>query len=219
MIRTAIVLAAISFPFLPAISFNFDSMKTGELPPGWTSSITNRGTPPQWLVIHDPTAPSRPNVLAQKSQGGPRYRFPLCLIDTVNCLDGDLSVRLKIVSGTDDRDAGVVFRVIDQNNYYLVRASAREHNLMMFRVTDGHFHPIPLKGLAPGILAVNHPVKVGDWNLLRVNYKGSQMAVYFNHRKVFDASDALLNTAGRAGVWTKADTVAYFDDFRLDKKR
>lgn len=219
MNRTAIVLAAVSFSFFSAISFNFDSMKTGELPPGWTSTITNQGSPPQWLVLHDPTAPSRPNVLAHNSKGGGRFRFPLCLMDKVTCVDGDLSVRLKIVSGEDDRAAGVVFRAADQNNYYLVRASARNHNIVMFRVHDGHFQPVSPKGVTSGTLGVLHPVKVGDWNLLRVAYKGNQTSVYFNHRKVFDAVDDLFAAAGRTGVWTKADTVAYFDDFRLDKKR
>jgi len=218
---TVLFLAAISLPFFSAISINFDAMKLGEMPADWTPVTTNQDSPPHWIVKHDPTAPSRPNVLAQSSKGGLRYRFPVCLFNKITCLDGDISVRMKIISGKDDQDAGVVFRVADQNNYYLVRASARDHNIVMFRVKDGHFEPIRVNTNSGNIgpYGVRHPIKIGDWNLLRVTYKGSQATVYFNHRKVFDARDNALNAPGRAGVWTNADTVAYFDDFRIDKKR
>ncbi len=228
MNSTVTFLAAVSLPFFAATSINFDSMKLGELPPGWTSAVTNHGTPPLWIVQHDPTAPSRPNVLAQFSKGGLHYRFPVCLFDKVTCVDGDVSVKMKILSGKDDQDAGVVFRATNQNNYYLVRASAHDHNIEMFRVKAGQFEPIRVissnsggsnTGLNAGTYGVRHPIKIGDWNLLRVTYKGNQTTVFFNHRKVFDANDSALNAPGRAGVWTNADTVAYFDDFRIDKKK
>jgi hypothetical protein len=216
---TVTLVAAITLPFFSAININFDSMKLGELPSGWTSTATNHGETPHWIIERDPTAPSRPNVLAQSTKGGLRYRFPLCLFDKITAVDGDISVKMKILSGRDDQDAGVVFRAADQNNYYLVRASAREHNIAMYRVKDGHFEPIRVNSPSSGIYGVRHPVKIGDWNLLRVTYKGKQATVYFNHRKVFDATDSAFDSAGRAGVWTNADTVAYFDDFRIDKKR
>jgi hypothetical protein len=210
---------AMSMPFFSAISINFDSLKSGELPAGWTSVATNHGDPAHWTVMPDPTAPSRPNVLAQSSHGGLRYRFPVCLFDRVTAVDGDISVKMKILSGKEDQDAGVVFRAIDQNNYYLVRVSARDHNIMMYRVKDGHFEPIRVNGAVQGLWGVRHPVKIGDWNLLRVTYKGTQAVVYFNHRKVFDANDSAFTSPGRGGVWTNTDTVAHFDDFRIDKKR
>ena len=223
MKSTVAFLAALSLPFSSATNINFDSVKLGQLPPGWTSTVTNHGGPARWIVQPDPTAPSRPNVLAQCSKGGLHFRFPLCLFDKVTCLDGDISVKMKIISGSDNQDAGVVFRAVDQNNYYLVRASARDHNIEMFRVKDGHFEPIRVISTngsnASGGYGVWHPIKIGDWNLLRVTYKGNQTTVYFNHRKVFDAHDNELQASGRAGVWTNADTVAYFDDFRIDKKR
>ena len=78
---------------------------------------------------NDPNAPSRPNVLAQDSRTGAQFRFPMCLFDKVTCVDGDVSVKMKIISGRDGQDAGVVFRAADSSNYYLVRVSVREHNI------------------------------------------------------------------------------------------
>ena len=216
---TLAFLAAVALPFFSAVSINFDSAKLGELPPDWTPVLTTHGNPPHWIVQHDPTAPSRPNVLAQYSKEGHRFRFPVCLFDKINCLDGDIAVKIKIISGKEGQDAGVVFRAADQNTYYLVRASVRDHNIMMFRVKNNHFEPIRVNGARPGAFGVQRAIKIGDWNLLRVTYKGNKATVYFNHRKVFDATDSALNLAGKAGVWTNADTVAYFDDFRIDKKR
>jgi len=215
----ATLLAALSLPFSSAINVNFDSTKLGEMPAGWTSALTTRGAPPRWVVLRDPNAPSHPNVLARDTSGVPLVSFPMCLFDKVTCLDGDVSVRLKIISGKDGQDAGVVFRASDSNNYYLVRASAREHNIALFRVVNGRFDPVPVKGALARNVGVLHPIKIGDWNLLRVTYRGNQTTVYFDHRKVFEATDNGVKTAGRAGVWTKADTVAYFDDFRIDKKK
>jgi hypothetical protein len=215
---TAILFAAVSLPFFSAININFDSAKSGELPAGWTSALTNSGALPRWFVVQDPNAPSRPNVLAQDSKADP-FRYPMCLFDKVTCVDGEVSVKLKIISGKDGQDAGVVFRATDANNYYVVRVSARDHNIVMFSVKDSNLKPIRAKGAAAGSLGVRHPIKIGDWNLLRVTYRGNQTVVYFNHRKVFDALDSTPAVAGRVGVWTMADTVAYFDDFRIDKKR
>jgi hypothetical protein len=216
---TAALLAALNLSFFSATNINFDSTKPGEMPVGWTCSLTSPGTPPRWTVVHDPNAPSKPNVLAQESKDAPRFSFPLCLFDKVTCLDGDVSVKLKILSGRDGQDAGVVFRAMDSNTYYLVRASARDRNIALFRVADGRFTPIPVKGSPAGPVGVLHAIRIGDWNLMRVTYRGDQVTAYFNHRKVFDAICNGIGTSGRAGLWTKADTVAYFDDFRIDKKR
>jgi len=216
MVKSAILLAAIGLPFFSAVNINFDSMKLGELPREWVPA--DAGEP--WVIQHDPTAPSRPNVLARLSpKGGQGAHYPLCFLDSITCVDGDVSVKMKILSGRQGQDAGVVFRASDDSHYYLVRASARDHNIAMFRVQDGHLEPLRINGQKGSTYAILRPIKVGDWNLLRVTYKGNQASVYFNHRKVFDANDANLRATGRAGVWTNADTIAYFDDFRIDKKR
>jgi hypothetical protein len=216
-VKTLILLAAVSLPFYTAVNINFDSMKLGQLPPGWSPADQHPGAGANWIIKPDPTAPSRPNVLAPSHSMLPH--LPLCLFDRVTFLDGDISVKMKILSGKDGQDAGVVFRASDPNNYYLVRASARDHNIMMFRVKDGHAEAIRVNGSRMGSWSVVHPIKIGDWNLLRVTYKGNQTTVYFNHRKVFDARDGTLTSAGRVGVWTNAETLAHFDDFRFDKKK
>jgi hypothetical protein len=36
--------------------------------------------------------------------------------------------------------------------------------------------------------------------------------VYWEDKKIIDAHDGTFGDAGKVGVWTKADSVTYFDD-------
>ena len=45
-----------------AETVNFDDMKVGAPPPGWTATQTGSGTA-KWAIEKDESAPSKPNVL------------------------------------------------------------------------------------------------------------------------------------------------------------
>jgi len=63
------------------------------------------------------------HVLAQLDPDQTGSRFPVAL-----------SVRFKPISGQIDQAAGLVWRYQDQNNYYVVRANAREDNVVLYKV-------------------------------------------------------------------------------------
>ena len=44
-------------------------------------------------------------------------------------------------------------------------------------------------------------------------------AVIFDGKKVIEATDDSFSEAGKAGVWTKADSVTLFDDFGFGPSR
>jgi len=44
------------------------------------------------------------------------------------------------------------------------------------------------------------------------------MTVCFNGQQLFEVEDESFGGTGNAGVWTKADSVTYFDDFRFRGK-
>ena len=58
-------------------------------------------------------------------------------------------------------------------------------------------------------------VPSGTWSTLRVVAKGAVFETYLNGEKLFDADDATFTASGQVGVWTKADSVTYFDDLVL----
>ena len=41
-----------------------------------------------------------------------------------------IAVKFKAISGSEDRAAGLVWRAVDANNYYVVRANALEDNVV-----------------------------------------------------------------------------------------
>jgi len=184
----------------------FDSFALGSTPPGWTVAISKGKTPPRWEVRQDQTAPTQPYVLAQVSRDPSDDRFPLAILEGVNLRDGDVSVRLKPISGREDEGGGLVWRYRDPNNYYLVRANAMNKTVTVFRIQNGQRTALP---------SVKHDIPLNAWSILKVSAKGARFQVYVDHRRVIDGQDAAYTGAGKVGLCTIADSVMYFDDFRV----
>ena len=197
---------------------NFDSGPLGKTPPGWTVAMTHSGAAPAWEILKDRTAPTLPYVLAQVSDDPTESRFPLALLKGLALRDGDVSVRLKPVTGKGDRSGGLVWRYRDENNYYLVRANAIEGNVTAYRVENGQRIPIAPRGKPANEAAVQHPIPTNAWTILKVSVRGSSFSVYLNHHRILQADDRAFAGPGQVGLWTKGDSVTYFDDFRAFPK-
>jgi hypothetical protein len=198
-----------------AETIRFDSAPPGSLPSGWTVAMTHRGEAPKWEIRRDASAPSKPNVLAQLSSDKTDGRFPMAILSTANWRDGELSVKFKTVAGKTDQAAGLVWRYRDSDNYYLVRANALENNIVMYKVEGGRRVSIAPRGKPPATYGVRHRIPARTWNILKVSFKKSRFEIYFDHRKVFECEDSTFTQPGKVGLWTKADSVTYFDDFQV----
>jgi hypothetical protein len=186
---------------------NFDNLPVGKTPPGWTVAMTNHGRAPQWEVRQDKSAPTQPYVLAQVAADPVGDRCPLAIWDGASIKDGEISVRIKPVSGHEVQAGGIVWRYRDENNYYIARANALDKNVQVFKVENGRRSPL--------MAAVRHEFPVNAWSIMRVTARGSRFQVYMDHRRVLEGRDATFSTAGKVGLWTVADSVTYFDDFRI----
>jgi hypothetical protein len=186
---------------------HFDNVPPGHTPPGWTVAMTNGGRPPRWEVRRDGTAPSKPFVLAQIATDPVEDRYPLAIWDGGTLRDGEVSVRMKPLSGHDMQAGGIVWRYEDENNYYLARANAVEKNVQVFKVVKGQRMPL--------MQGVRHEVPVNEWSTLKVWTRGNRFQIYMDHRRVMQGQDSTFTTAGRVGLWTVSDSVTYFDDFRV----
>lgn len=194
--------------------YNFERDTPGQLPEKFQDALTGSGARGQWEVRSDPTAPSRPNVLAQTSEDRTSYRFPLAIAQEGSFRDIDLSVRLKPVSGKVDQAGGLVWRFKDAFNYYIVRANALEGNVVLYKVENGKRTDLPLKGVGRSY-GKKVRVPAGEWSTLRVMVKGKLFEVYFNGQKLFEVEDETFKEAGKVGLWTKADSVTHFDDLTV----
>ena len=189
--------------------YNFDTDTAGQMPAKFHSAKTGGGAQEKWAVAADPTAPSKPNVVAQTSNDKTDYRFPLLIADEGTFKDLDLSVKFKAVSGSVDRAGGLVFRLKDANNYYVVRANALEDNYRLYHVINGR--RVQFAG-------ANFKVTSGEWHELRVEIVGNKITCYYDGSKKIEATDETFKEAGKVGLWTKADSVTYFDDLRVTAK-
>ena len=182
-----------------ADTVNFDNLKAGAAPPGWTATQTGSGSA-KWSVEKDDSAPSQPNVLKQSGEA----TFPVCFKNDTNLKDGFVEVKFKPVAGKEDQAGGVIWRVQDANNYYIARANALEDNVTIYHTING-------KRVA--FKSINTKVTSGVWHTLRVEFAGNKFTVIFDGNKVIEATDESFANAGKVGVWTKADSVTLFDNF------
>ncbi|MBI3609635.1 MAG: hypothetical protein HY204_02910 [Nitrospirae bacterium] len=192
-------------PETPMI-FTFDQDKSSQPPKSFVFEVTGKGPSVKWEVKTDKTAPSTPNILAQVGRAEGGNNFPLAILDGVTVQDGEVSVKFKAVAGQEDQAGGLVWRYRDANNYYVARANALEANYTIYCVKDGKrrsFKSVDLK------------VTPQAWHALKVIFRQNIFRLHFDGKEVLTATDHTFNQPGRVGLWTKADSVSYFDDFEV----
>jgi len=199
-------------------TWNFDKDNVQSLPQGWLSALTGQGAKGTWAVQTDSTAPSQPNVLAQTSKDITDYRFPMAIVQNANYQDPSLSVQFKTISGRVDQGAGLVWRYQDTKNYYVVRANALEDNVVLYKVENGKRSHLRPKGATGRGYGVKIAVPRNIWNKLGVKVSGSVFVVSFNGQRLYEVEDNTFSEAGKVGLWTKADSVIYFDNLSVSGK-
>ena len=185
-------------------SVNFDDLKTGAPPPGWTATQTGKGAA-KWAVVADDSAPSKPNVLKQSGEA----TYPVCIKEDTSLKDGFVEVKFKPISGKEDQAGGVVWRAKDSDNYYIARANALEDNVTIYHT---------IKGRRSEKKRTEMKVSSHEWHTLRVDFSGNHFTVTFDGKKAIEWDDETFKDAGKVGVWTKADSVTLFDDFSYGRK-
>jgi hypothetical protein len=202
-LRTMVVMT-VATALAAAETVNFDDMRAGAAPEGWTATQTGSGTA-KWSVEKDSSAPSKPNVLKQLGQP----KFPICFKNNTNIKDGFVEMKFKPVAGKEDQAGGMVWRLQDTNNYYIARANAPENNVTIYHT---------IKGKRTEKKRTKMEVASGVWHTLRVDFSGSHFTVTFDGKKAIEWDDDTFKDAGKVGFWTKADSVSEFDDFTYRSK-
>lgn len=217
MVGATALAAGLAFGSESAVrQVSFDDQKAGESPSGFTCALTGQGRPGAWKIVEDATAPTRPNALGQVGEDATSYRLPVCVLDGVSATDVDLSVRFKPVRGAKDQAAGLVWRYRDEDNYYVVRANALESNVVLYKVEGGKRTDLKPRGAGLFAYGKKANVAAGAWGMLRVIARGHLFEVYLGSEKLLEVEDSTFSGIGKVGLWTKADSVTYFDDLRVD---
>ena len=165
-----------------------------------TQGMTGIGRVQAWKAIADPDALGG-WALAETAGDATDLRFPLCISEQTVARDIDATLRFKLVSGAHARVAGLVLRAQNANDYYVVRASALEGSVRLYRVQRGRRSQLAAKDVE---------IKSGEWHALRVVLVNDRFEVELDGKKLFDATDRSLIQAGTVGVWSQADSLTHF---------
>jgi hypothetical protein len=115
-------------------------------------------------------------------------------------------VKLKAVAGEEDQGGGLVWRYIDNNNYYIARYNPLEHNFRLYRLVNGN---------RKQLISFDCDIKTGIWFTVTTEMKGNKTTCSLNGIQIIEATDDTFKSAGNIGLWAKADTVTYFDDLTI----
>jgi hypothetical protein len=195
------------------LSFDFGSVPSGQIPPLFRSTMTGKGQPGKWQVILDEVAPklepltpgvtnvSRQPVLAQTSRDATDERFPILVYEGEVLGDFSLTTQFKTVLGLAEQMAGVVFRLQDETNYYVLRASSLGNTFRFYKVVNGQ------RGQ---LIGVDTPIPSGVWHELKVECRGNEIRCFLNGQQLIPTITDTSFTTGKIGFWTKSDSVSYF---------
>src|SRR5438477_4316862 len=198
--------------------FDFNEVRDGQMPPGFRSAVTGEGKPGDWRVILDekpsafpartPESPSltKEQVLAQLAQDPADEHFPLLIFEEEIFGDFTLTTRFKTVRGEKERMAGIAFRIQNETNYYVVRASSLGNNFRFYKVVNGERS----QPIGPEV-----PIPSGLWHDLSVECKGNQIRCLLNGKELIPLLTDNTFVRGKIGFWTKSDSVSYFTDTKI----
>jgi hypothetical protein len=199
-------------------TIDLSSPTINTLPKEFRSTVSGLGQPGTWKIILDdapsqlpPLTPNAPSVtkrpvLAQLATDPTDEHFPLLILGNETYGDFTLTARFKTVSGSKEQMAGLAFRIQDDRNYYVVRASSLGSTVRFYRFLNGErSQPI----------GADLPIPSGTWHELAVECKGNTIRCLLNGKEVIPTMTDYTFTGGGIGLWTKSDSVSYFTDIRI----
>ena len=119
--------------------------------------------------------------------------------------NGEISIRFKLVEGALDQCAGILFNLKPNGDYLTVRFNGKEDNLVLWTFNKGK-RSFVKKG------SENMPLAIKQWHTMKIAINGQKLEGYLNGKLLLQY-DLAEPVSGKIGVWSKTDSVSYFDDF------
>ena len=204
-ISIALYFAAEANPYKNSKLWNFDSYQENSLPDGFLSMQTS-GEKGSWIVKSDDSAASRPNLLAQLSNNYTESSYPILIVPERGYSSFKASVKFKIISGEKEQSAGLMLRFQDRNHYFVLAVDAVNDRFSLCRAE-------PDRLICTQDVTVN--VTTGQWHTITAHVAAQGIAGYLDDKLLIQRYDKHYTT-GTIGLWTKGDSVVYFDDLTID---
>jgi hypothetical protein len=126
--------------------------------------------------------------------------------DVADFRNGEISVRFEGISGRIDQGAGILFDLKPNGDYLTIRANPLENNLVLWKFEKGKRSSV--KWIR------NTPTATRQWHDLKVRIAGTKVEGYLNG-KLHLEHVLPQPVSGRVGLWSKADSHVYFDDYTV----
>ncbi len=134
--------------------------------------------------------------------------FPYALASGVEDFrQGEITLRFKGIDGRIDQAAGILFNVKPNGDYLTLRANPLENNLVLWKFERGK------RSSVKWVKNVSTPSK--QWHELKLILSAVRVEGYINGKLYLDHT-LPEGVSGRVGVWSKADSVVYFDDYKVN---
>lgn len=133
--------------------------------------------------------------------------YPYAVVkDVEDFKNGAISVRFEGISGRIDQGAGILFNLKTNGDYLTVRANPLENNLVLWKFENGKRSQV--KWIR------NVPTPTRTWHDLKVSISGKKVEGYLNG-KLWLEHEWIAPISGRIGLWSKADSYMFFDDYMV----
>lgn len=129
------------------------------------------------------------------------YYFPLAIAKNSDMEDGTISANIKAVRGHIDRAGGIAFGIQNAGNYFVLRMNALEDNVILFEYKENKRYQR---------VSVIDKIESQKWYELSVEISGRDIKGCLDGKMVLEYT-AEKPVKGLVGLWTKADSVTYFD--------
>jgi hypothetical protein len=133
--------------------------------------------------------------------------YPYAVVkDVEDFKNGEISMRFEGISGRIDQGAGILFNLKTNGDYLALRANPLENNLVLWKFENGRRSQV--KWIR------NTPTPTRTWHDLKVRITGTKIEGYLNG-KLYLEHEWTAPITGRIGLWSKADSHVYFDDYTV----
>jgi hypothetical protein len=186
------------------LRFNFNDLAEGQSDPRFVSLAGGQNIPGTWVAAANTAA--NPRTMKQVDGTRDGGRWSLLLYNEAEYVNAEIRADLRTESGERDfRMAGLVFRARDERNHYLAAIDTSKDEVSLIRVANGTRQLIERS-------TVN--LKNDQWYRMTVILEGINITLRLDGDTVIRARDNTF-MRGRTGFFTRSDTKAMFDDFKI----
>jgi hypothetical protein len=161
-----------------------------------------------WIVKPDEIDPYKHNVLARLPSNGSGSGYHIAITPGGTYSNFEASAKFKIISGKQERAAGLIVRFQDINHYFVLMADAMNHRFSLCRAQTGY----------QGLVCTQDKdvnITIGQWHSIKALVAAQGIAGYLDDVRLIQRNDQNYMSGGPIGLWTKGDSNVYFTGLKV----